>query len=405
MAPDPRTARRRERLRSAARASGSAERGGGNTDAGVRAAHRPRARRPARRGSGAAARRRRLDASASRAARRSVRHLKGLDDLAALLARPGEEVHCLELIGERRREGDAGPVARRARAARVPGAHRASSRPRSTRPPRGERPGRAERAEAELDALVQQLSEAFGLGGRARRSGSAAERARSAVAWRIRAAVKRLGAVAAPGAGLHRVLEVAAELGVHLGDALHGGADAPCDGGARALGGGAGAARAAADAEGRGELLHERVELGLGALGAALVACRRRAVDLGLQLAHARLVLAARALVEDRARVALVAAAADQHERVDLLARRAEERGEIVEPLRVANAAPPCRPSGASRPRRRGRAPLLAPRSADGAGRTIAGVARERLEPLARAAQRSARVGGPRRIRHPLVLE
>jgi hypothetical protein len=68
-------------------------------------------------------------------------------------------------------------------------------------------PLRAERAEAELDALVQQLSEAFGLGGRARRAGSAAERARSAVAWRLRAAVKQVG-------------EVHPELGRHLENAL-----------------------------------------------------------------------------------------------------------------------------------------------------------------------------------------
>ncbi len=63
-------------------------------------------------------------------------------------------------------------------------------------------PPRAERAEAELDALVQQLSAAFGLSGRARQSGSAVERARSTVTWRIRAAVKRL-AEAHPELGRH----------------------------------------------------------------------------------------------------------------------------------------------------------------------------------------------------------
>jgi hypothetical protein len=128
-------------------------------------------------------------------------HLKGLDDLAALLLRPCEEIHCLQLAGGSGLEGDAGPVAD-ARARRdyqervgelqeeIDGARAAND------------PGRAERAEAELDALVQQLSEAFGLGGRSRRSGSAAERARSAVAWRIRAALKRVGA-AHPELGRH----------------------------------------------------------------------------------------------------------------------------------------------------------------------------------------------------------
>jgi hypothetical protein len=133
-------------------------------------------------------------------------HAKGLEDLAALLLRPSEEIHCLQLAGGSGPLGDAGPVAD-ARARRdyqervrelqgeIDRAHAANDA------------GRAERAEAELDALVQQLSEAFGLGGRSRRSGSAAERARSAVAWRIRAALKR-------------VVAVHPELGRHLENAV-----------------------------------------------------------------------------------------------------------------------------------------------------------------------------------------
>jgi hypothetical protein len=53
-------------------------------------------------------------------------------------------------------------------------------------------PARAERAELELDALVSELTNAFGLGGRARSSGSSVERARSAVTYRIRAAVRKV---------------------------------------------------------------------------------------------------------------------------------------------------------------------------------------------------------------------
>jgi len=41
---------------------------------------------------------------------------------------------------------------------------------------------------------VSQLSASFGLGGRARAQGSAAERARSTVAWRLKAAIKRISA-------------------------------------------------------------------------------------------------------------------------------------------------------------------------------------------------------------------
>jgi predicted ATPase len=120
-----------------------------------------------------------------------LRHLKGLADLAALLARPDEELHCLQLIGGSEVEGDAGPLlderARRAYQARVRELQGEIDEARAANDP-----GRAERAEAELDAFVQQLSEAFGLGGRSRRGGSASERARSAVAWRIRAALKRI---------------------------------------------------------------------------------------------------------------------------------------------------------------------------------------------------------------------
>ncbi|MDX2165791.1 MAG: hypothetical protein SF182_01960 [Deltaproteobacteria bacterium] len=120
-----------------------------------------------------------------------VKHLKGLDDLAALLRRPEHEVHCLELIGGADVGGDRGPAlderARRDYQARVRELQTEIDRARDANDL-----GHAERAEAELDALVQQLSDAFGLGGRARQSGSAAERARSAVSWRIRAAIKRI---------------------------------------------------------------------------------------------------------------------------------------------------------------------------------------------------------------------
>lgn len=61
---------------------------------------------------------------------------------------------------------------------------------------------RAERAEVELDALVAQLTEAFGLGGRSRPTGAASERARTAVTYRVRAAVRRLAEVH-PALGRH----------------------------------------------------------------------------------------------------------------------------------------------------------------------------------------------------------
>jgi hypothetical protein len=51
--------------------------------------------------------------------------------------------------------------------------------------------GRAERLSGELDQVVETLSQAFGLAGKPRRLGSAVERARTAVTWRIRSAVRK----------------------------------------------------------------------------------------------------------------------------------------------------------------------------------------------------------------------
>jgi hypothetical protein len=54
---------------------------------------------------------------------------------------------------------------------------------------------RSERLHAERDALLAELSSAYGLGGRARRRGDSSERARSAVTQRIRDAIGRIAAV------------------------------------------------------------------------------------------------------------------------------------------------------------------------------------------------------------------
>ncbi|MFE7856563.1 hypothetical protein ACFU45_19110, partial [Streptomyces sp. NPDC057403] len=62
--------------------------------------------------------------------------------------------------------------------------------------------GRSERIAVERDALVGQLAAAYGIGGRVRRTGSPAERARTAVTARVRAAVERVAA-AHPELGRH----------------------------------------------------------------------------------------------------------------------------------------------------------------------------------------------------------
>jgi hypothetical protein len=131
--------------------------------------------------------------------------LKGLTDIATLLANPGKEIHSLDLSGGPAAgarddsmaaeldgvEGDLGDVidarARAAYRARVDELLAEIEDSRLARDPL-----RAERAQLELAGIREQLEAAYGLGGRVRRSGDPAERARSAVTARIRSAVRRV---------------------------------------------------------------------------------------------------------------------------------------------------------------------------------------------------------------------
>jgi hypothetical protein len=142
--------------------------------------------------------------------------LKGLADLATLIASPGREIHSLDLAGghapggrdEFRAaaelegvEGDLGEVIdARARVAYRARAEELLAEVEDARVARD--PVRSERAQAELAAIHDQLEAAYGLGGRVRRSGNPAERARSAVTARIRAAIRRVES-AHPALGRH----------------------------------------------------------------------------------------------------------------------------------------------------------------------------------------------------------
>lgn len=127
---------------------------------------------------------------------------KGLADLALLLAQPGQEIAALDLMGASVVAGDAGPAsdekARRQYAERV----RSLQQTIDDATAMGDL-GRAEAAQLEMDELVDHLSAMYGLGGRQRTEGQPAEKARSAVTWRIRAAIRAIG-------------EQHAELGAHL---------------------------------------------------------------------------------------------------------------------------------------------------------------------------------------------
>jgi DNA-binding NarL/FixJ family response regulator len=145
-----------------------------------------------------------------------LRDSKGLGYLATLLRSPGREFHVLELAAsagsgaaghkagsdpvslgsEGLRVGDLGdagemldPQAKASYRRRLLELHEEAEEAEAYNDP-----VRLERAREEIDALEQQLSAAFGLGGRPRKSGSAAERARVNVRNTIASAMKQIAA-------------------------------------------------------------------------------------------------------------------------------------------------------------------------------------------------------------------
>jgi predicted ATPase len=126
--------------------------------------------------------------------RAALRDLKGLGSLATLLGRPNTDVHCLEVMGGFDVASAPGPAidgkAQRDYQARI-----VELQSEIDDAQQANDPARAARAEVELDALVEHLSEALGLGGRDRGSGSSVQRARAAATYRLRSAIKRIGQV------------------------------------------------------------------------------------------------------------------------------------------------------------------------------------------------------------------
>jgi tetratricopeptide (TPR) repeat protein len=126
-----------------------------------------------------------------------LRSVRGLPILTRLLDHPGQELHVLDLAAE---PDDENAAADRGDAGEILDAKAREQYQRRISDLRAEVEeadafadiGRADRARRELDLLVQQLSSAIGLGGRARRAGSATERARITVQRRVREAIKKI---------------------------------------------------------------------------------------------------------------------------------------------------------------------------------------------------------------------
>jgi len=148
------------------------------------------------------------EASASRAFRREgdywtiayggsifrLRDAKGLEYLAHLLARPGTEVHVLDLVAPLRDQGacnDAGAILD----ATAKAAYRNRLRELDDELEEARRfgdGGRVARAEEEVYVLARQLSAAVGLGGRDRKAASLSERARINVTRAIKSSIERI---------------------------------------------------------------------------------------------------------------------------------------------------------------------------------------------------------------------
>ena len=127
--------------------------------------------------------------------------LKGFYDISRLLAQPDEPLHCLELSGAPLSSSAPDQIldeqARREYRRRIEELQQELEQAEADHDP-----ARAEPARHELDTLIDELARATGFHGRSRKMANAAERARSAVTWRIRSAIKKIRA-AHPRLGQH----------------------------------------------------------------------------------------------------------------------------------------------------------------------------------------------------------
>ncbi len=134
--------------------------------------------------------------------------LKGLHDLRRLIDQPGDDIHCLDLderIVETPGEAMLDEKARNALKIRLRDLQEDLADAEDCNDI-----GRAEKLRSEMESILETLSAALGLGGRSRRLGDSAEKARTAVTWRIRHAIRRIQ-TAHPALGQYLSLRVETE--------------------------------------------------------------------------------------------------------------------------------------------------------------------------------------------------
>jgi hypothetical protein len=123
-----------------------------------------------------------------------LKDMRGLHMLAKLVASPGQDIHVLTLASETGQSvdaGDAGSMLDR-EAVKTYRARLADLEDEAREAEAWNDSGRLERARTEIESLRRELSRAIGLGGRERRAGAAAERARVNVTRRLRDVIQRI---------------------------------------------------------------------------------------------------------------------------------------------------------------------------------------------------------------------
>ena len=116
--------------------------------------------------------------------------VKGFADIEKILARPGCEIHACELMGVVSSSGEAEAIDEKAR-----GAYRDRICDLQAELEQAEKDNdsaRITKIREELDTLLDHLAKVSGIAGRTRKLKDPAEKARSAVTWRIRSALKKI---------------------------------------------------------------------------------------------------------------------------------------------------------------------------------------------------------------------
>jgi TolB-like protein len=120
--------------------------------------------------------------------------VKGFVDLSLLLSRPGEKMHCAELMGSPVSYNDGEDVldekAQRSYKKRIRELQEELEESEAMNDI-----GRSQLIREEMDKIIDHLSKSLGLGGRSRKIGATSERARTAVTWRIRNAIRKINEV------------------------------------------------------------------------------------------------------------------------------------------------------------------------------------------------------------------